>query len=106
MLFINILVILMCCMVTIVIGSMLFIMVTGTNNIARTRNNIVNNGMIHLNIIRNNTVGIEQITAESTICSSSSNTNSSSNSSSSASTSNSRIDCEEKIEPELVCDLV
>jgi hypothetical protein len=102
MLFINILIILMCCMVTIVIGSLLFIMVTGTNNIARTRNNIVNNGMIHLNIIRNNTVGIETITAESTICSSSNSSSNSSNNSSSSS----RIDCEEKIDPELVCNLV
>lgn len=82
MLLFNILVILMCCMVTIAIGSALFIIVIGTNNIALTQNYVVRNARIHLHIIRNNAIGIEPATAESTICS--------------------NIDCEEKREPELV----
>lgn len=81
MLFFNILVILMCCMVTIAIVSMLTIIVVGSDNIVRRRNYIVRNARIQLNI-RNNTVGIDPATSESTICS--------------------NIDSEEKREPELV----
>ena len=70
MLFFNILVMLMCFMSAIVIGSLLTIIVIGSDNISRTRNNIVHNARIHLHIIRrNNAVGIEPSTAESTICS-------------------------------------
>ena len=59
----------MCCMVTVAIGSMLYIMVSGSDNIVRRRNYIIRNARIHLHIQRNNTVGIEPATAESTICS-------------------------------------
>jgi hypothetical protein len=69
-------------MVTVVIGSMLLIIVIGTNNRALTRNYVVRNARIHLHIIRGNTVGIEPETAESTICS--------------------NVGCEEKRGPELV----
>lgn len=75
MLFFNALVILMCCMSGIVIGSLLTIIVIGSDNIVRRRNYIIRNARnarnarIHLHIQRNNTVGIEPSTAESTICS-------------------------------------
>ena len=70
MLFLHILVMLMCCMSAIVIGSLLTIIVIGSDNIARTRNHIAHNARIHLHIIRrNNVVGIDPSTAESTICS-------------------------------------
>jgi hypothetical protein len=82
MLLFNILVILMCCMVTIAIGSALFIIVIRSNNIALTQNYVIRNARIHLHILRNNAIGIEPATAESTICS--------------------EVDSEEKREPELV----
>jgi len=82
MLLLNIITILMCCMVTVVIGSMLLIIVIRSNNIALTQNYVVRNARINLHILRNNAIGIEPATAESTICSNN--------------------DCEEKREPELV----
>jgi len=82
MLFLKILTILMCCMVTVAIGSMLYIMISGSDNIVRRRNYIIRNSRINLHISRNNIVGIEPETAESTICSD--------------------VDSEEKRGPELV----
>ena len=73
---------LMICMVTIAIGSMLYMMASGADNIVRRRNYVIRNARIHLHIQRNNTVGIEPTTAESTICSD--------------------VDSEEKRGPELV----
>jgi hypothetical protein len=82
MLLFNILVTLMSCMVTIAIGSALFIILIKSNNIALTQNYVIRNARIHLHILRNNAVGIEPVTADSTICS--------------------EVDSEEKRGPELV----
>jgi hypothetical protein len=56
-------------MVTIVTVSMLAIIVIRSNNITRRQNHNLNNIRINLNLRRNNSVGIEPETAESTVVS-------------------------------------
>jgi hypothetical protein len=78
MILFNSIIMLMSCMVTIV--TILSILMIFSNRI--NINNVAHRARIHLNVTRNNVVGIEPSTAESTVCSS--------------------VDCEEKNGDDLV----